>query len=184
VATEPAAVAAYIGIGSNLDDPERQVRAAVAELAGLPESRLIACSALYRTAPVGPQDQPDYVNAAARLETGLVAVDLLAALQGIERRHGRMRDGSRWGPRTLDLDILLFGGARIDRPGLHVPHRELANRSFVLVPLSDIAPPDLAVPGRGTLATLLGRCPREGVLHLAPAPGCDASGPLAECAAT
>ena len=186
MATEPGggAVAAYVGIGSNLADPELQVRRAFEALAGLPDSRLLACSPLYRTAPVGPQDQPDYVNAVARLETRLSAPGLLAVLQAIERSRGRVRDGSRWGPRILDLDILLFGGACIDRPGLHLPHPELANRAFALVPLADVAPADLSVPGLGSLASMLDRCPREGVERLGPGTGCDSSDRLAECAAT
>jgi 2-amino-4-hydroxy-6-hydroxymethyldihydropteridine diphosphokinase len=184
VATEPdsGTAVAYVGVGSNLHDPARQVLRAFEALAGLPSSRLLACSALYRTAPVGPQDQPDYVNAAARLETRLSAPDFLAALQGIERGQGRVRDGSRWGPRILDLDILLFGDLCIDRPGLRVPHPELANRAFALVPLADVAPADLNVPGQGALAELLARCPRHGVEGLEPGPDCDPAGPLAECA--
>ncbi len=174
-------VLAYVGIGSNLADPEAQVRRALAQLADLPQSELLACSRLYRTAPVGPQDQPDYVNAAVCLRTGLTAGGLLAALQGVERVHGRVRDGRRWGPRTLDLDILLYGESCIDRPGLRVPHPELANRAFVLVPLADIAPEALVVPGRGRLGELLARCPRAGV---APLPvgelDCEVARPLAE----
>jgi 2-amino-4-hydroxy-6-hydroxymethyldihydropteridine diphosphokinase len=184
VATEPGggAVVAYVGIGSNLHAPELQVRRAFEALAGLPSSRLVACSALYRTAPVGPRDQPDYVNAAACLETRLSAPDFLAALQQVERSRGRVRDGSRWGPRILDLDILLFGDLRVDRPGLHLPHPELANRAFALVPLADVAPADLSVPGLGALAELLARCPRLGVERLEPGPDCDPAGPPAECA--
>ena len=165
--TDPyGGVLAYVGIGSNLADPEGQVRRALVELAALPQSALVAGSRLYRTAPVGPQDQPDYVNAAVCLRTRLTAEGLLAALQRVERAHGRVRDGRRWGPRTLDLDILLYGEALIDRPGLRVPHPELANRAFVLVPLADIAPPRLAIPGGGSLAELIARCPCGGVAAL------------------
>jgi len=162
-------VPAYIGLGANLDDPRGQVERAAAELAALPHSRLTACSPLYRTAPVGPQDQPDYVNAAARLETRLAPLDLLAALQAIERRHGRVRDGCRWGPRTLDLDILLYGSLRLAQPGLHLPHVEMHRRAFVLVPLADIASADLLVPGHGVLGELLGSVDLAGIEPLPPA---------------
>jgi 2-amino-4-hydroxy-6-hydroxymethyldihydropteridine diphosphokinase len=180
---DPAAgVLAYVGIGSNLADPEAQVRRALVELAELPGTERLACSRLYRTAPVGPQDQPDYVNAAVCLRTRLTAEGLLAALQRVERAHGRVGDGRRWGPRTLDLDILLYGDACIDRPGLRVPHPQLANRAFVLVPLADIAP-SLVIPGRGPLVELLARCPCEGVALLpGPRPDCELVSPLAESA--
>lgn len=144
----------YIGLGANLDDPRRQVESAAAELDTLPRSRLAALSRLYRTAPVGPQDQPDFINAVARLETLLDPMSLLAALQRIERRHGRIRNGRRWGPRTLDLDILLFGDLSLDAPALTVPHPQMHRRAFVLVPLADIAPDALAVPGQGRLGDL------------------------------
>ncbi|MFB1487144.1 MULTISPECIES: 2-amino-4-hydroxy-6-hydroxymethyldihydropteridine diphosphokinase [unclassified Thiocapsa] len=161
--TRDAPVAVWIGLGSNLQEPEQQVRAAIGELAVLPESRLRAASRLYRTAPVGPSGQPDYVNAAASLETGLAPRALLAELHRIELAHGRRRDGTRWGPRILDLDILIYGDVRIEEPGLTIPHPEMARRAFVLVPLADVAPPDLAVPGVGILAELLERCERDGV---------------------
>jgi 2-amino-4-hydroxy-6-hydroxymethyldihydropteridine diphosphokinase len=182
VASEPRGpwTAAYLGIGSNLNDPLGQVNRAFAELAGLPRTRLSACSALYRTAPVGPQDQPDFVNAAARIETRLGPRDLLDALQGIERRHGRRRDGTRWGPRVLDLDILLYGDAVIERPGLRIPHPELANRAFVLVPLADIAQRDLSIAGRGTLGGLVAACCGQGIRRLGPAAGCERTAGLAE----
>jgi 2-amino-4-hydroxy-6-hydroxymethyldihydropteridine diphosphokinase len=158
-----APVAVWIGLGGNLQEPERQVRAAIGELAALPETRLRAASRLYRTAPVGPPGQPDYVNAAASLETGLAPRALLAELHRIEMAHGRRRDGTRWGPRILDLDILIYGDARIEEPGLTIPHPEMARRAFVLVPLAEVAPHDLAVPGVGILAELLERCERDGV---------------------
>jgi 2-amino-4-hydroxy-6-hydroxymethyldihydropteridine diphosphokinase len=161
-------VVTYIGLGSNLADPAAQVRQAMTDLAGLPETELLAQSALYRTAPVGPANQPDYVNAVVRLETRLSPRGLLEALQAIERAHGRQRDGTRWGPRTLDLDILLYGDECLAEPGLQIPHPEMGNRAFVLVPLADVAPRGLRVPGVGPLADLIERCPREGVTPMAP----------------
>jgi 2-amino-4-hydroxy-6-hydroxymethyldihydropteridine diphosphokinase len=163
----PTPVVAYIGLGSNLCDPEGQVRHAVTELARLPESEFLARSALYRTAPVGPADQPDYVNAVVSLATRLTPRGLLDALQAIERGHGRQRDGTRWGPRTLDLDILLYGDERVAEPGLQIPHPEMAGRAFVLVPLADVAPVGLRVPGLGSLTELVELCPRAGVSRLA-----------------
>jgi 2-amino-4-hydroxy-6-hydroxymethyldihydropteridine diphosphokinase len=159
-------VVAYVGIGSNLGDPEAHVRLACDDLAQVPGSRLRACSHLYRTAPVGPQDQPDFVNAAARLDTELSAAHLMNELKAIECRHGRVRDGRRWGPRTLDLDLLLYGDAVIEKPGLRVPHPAMANRAFVLVPLADVAPGELVIPGFGAIAELLARCPAVGISRL------------------
>ncbi|MFZ0789027.1 MAG: 2-amino-4-hydroxy-6-hydroxymethyldihydropteridine diphosphokinase [Chromatiaceae bacterium] len=159
-------VVAYVGLGSNLSDPTAQVRQAINELDGLPESELLARSPLYRTAPVGPADQPDYVNAVVRIKTRLSPRGLLEALQAIERAHGRQREGTRWGPRTLDLDILLYGEERLAEPGLHIPHPEMGNRAFVLVPLADVAPRGLQVPGVGSLAWLLEHCPRQGVIPM------------------
>jgi 2-amino-4-hydroxy-6-hydroxymethyldihydropteridine diphosphokinase len=161
--------AVYIGLGANLDDPRRHVERAAAELAGLPESRLERLSRLFRTAPVGPADQPDYINAAACLFTRLPPRVLLDALQAIERSHGRVRDGTtRWGPRTLDLDILLFGSRHSAWPGLTLPHPEIHQRAFVLVPLAEVASADLDVPGQGRLDTLLAAVPKDGVEPLAP----------------
>jgi 2-amino-4-hydroxy-6-hydroxymethyldihydropteridine diphosphokinase len=158
----------YIGLGANLDDPRAHVERAAIDLGELPASRLEALSRLYRTAPVGPPDQPDYINAAARLRTRLAPWGLLRALQAIERRHGRVRDGTRWGPRTLDLDILLFGARRVARPGLTLPHPEMRRRAFVLVPLAEVAPGALAIPGQGRLDALLAAVPKDGVAVLAP----------------
>jgi 2-amino-4-hydroxy-6-hydroxymethyldihydropteridine diphosphokinase len=162
---ERPAVSAFIGLGSNLDDPRRQVGRALEELAGLPETTLAAQSGLYRSAPMGPADQPAYINAVARLETRLAPEALLDALQAIEARHGRVRAGDRWGPRTLDLDILLYGDARIDSPRLRVPHPGLAARNFVLQPLAELAP-DLDIPGLGPLRDLLARCPAAALERL------------------
>jgi 2-amino-4-hydroxy-6-hydroxymethyldihydropteridine diphosphokinase len=147
---------AYIGIGSNLDDPERQVRAAIDALMHVPRTAFVRASRLYRTAPWGKTDQPAFVNAAVAVSTALPPRELLDALLAIERAHGRERDGERWGPRVIDLDILVFGDARIDEPGLRVPHPHLAGRAFVLLPLADLDP-DLEIPGFGPVRTLLER---------------------------
>jgi len=163
-------VVAYIGLGSNLGDPRAQVEEGIDELAALDGDHLLARSWLYATAPVGPIDQPDYVNAVVALQTRRSPVDLLGVLQAIERRHGRRRDGERWGPRTLDLDILLYGRRAVTVPGLILPHPQIRHRAFVLVPLADIAPLDLAVPGQGALGELLRACPMQGVARLAEPP--------------
>jgi 2-amino-4-hydroxy-6-hydroxymethyldihydropteridine diphosphokinase len=130
---------AYVGIGSNLQDPRAQVLAAFHELDRLPQTRVVKKSSLYRSAPVGHAAQPDFVNAVAQLETGLPAERLLAELQGVEARHGRERSFAN-APRTLDLDLLLFGDARLDTPELQVPHPRMHERAFVLRPLLEIAP--------------------------------------------
>ena len=145
--------AAYVGLGSNLEDPQGQVRRALDELAHITDTRVTVRSPLYKSAPLGPQDQPDYINAVAALDTALTPLALLAALRRIEQRHGRVRDGTRWGPRSLDLDILLYGDVVMDTPELTLPHPGLPERAFVLYPLFDIAP-HLAVPGRGTVREL------------------------------
>ncbi len=145
-------VPAYIGLGSNPDQPVSQLRRALKELDDVHHSRLAATSGLYRSAPMGPAGQPDYVNAVALLETRLAPLALLDALQAIEQRHGRLRR-QRWGPRTLDLDLLLYGDAVIASSRLTVPHPGLHERSFVLTPLAEIAP-KLRVPGHGSVAAL------------------------------
>jgi 2-amino-4-hydroxy-6-hydroxymethyldihydropteridine diphosphokinase len=157
-------VAAYIGLGSTLEDPRAQLQRAFVELAAIPASRLVQRSPLYRSDPIGPPDQPDYLNAVARLDTGLAAEDLLDALQAIEQAHRRQRE-LHWGPRTLDLDLLLYGAAIIASDRLQVPHPELARRAFVLYPLADIAP-QLQVPGLGSLTELLAACPPLGLERL------------------
>jgi len=145
---------AYIGLGSNLDDPQAQVRGALEALAELPGTRLVATSRLYRNPPMGPQDQPDYVNAVAAVSTQLEAGALLAELQAIERARGRVRGAERWGPRRIDLDLLVYGDAHIERSGLSVPHPGIAARAFVLVPLAEIAP-NLEIPTLGPVDRLL-----------------------------
>lgn len=156
-----AAVRAYIGLGSNLDDPAGQLCQAVTALARLPGTRLAACSRFYRSAPLGPQDQPDYVNAVAALDTELAPDVLLDALQVIETAQGRVRL-RRWGPRTLDLDILLYGDSVLATPRLSVPHPGLAERGFVLYPLAELAP-DLMLPDGRALAELLAKCDSAGL---------------------
>ena len=130
---------AYVGVGSNLEDPRTQVLTALEELGRLPETRLLKQSSLYRSAPLGHAEQPDFVNAVAQLETGLSAERLLAELQALEQRHGRKRSFAN-APRTLDLDLLLFGSASIDTAALKVPHPRMHERAFVLEPLLEIAP--------------------------------------------
>ena len=149
---------AYIGLGSNLADPQAQLHRALTELAQLPQSRLLAQSSLYRSAPMGPQAQPDYFNAVAALETDLSPLALLAELQALETAHQRVR-GEHWGPRTLDLDLLLYADQCIDLPTLKIPHPGLYERNFVLYPLAEIAP-GLEIPGFGALGELLARCER------------------------
>jgi len=148
---------AYIGLGSNLDDPATQIRAGMTALARLAETRVEACSSLYRSAPVGRQDQPDFVNAVCRVRTGLAPAALMHDLLEIESQHGRERRGEKGGPRTLDLDLLLYGAEAIHSAALIVPHPRLHERAFVLYPLSELEP-DLVIPGHGPLHELLAGC--------------------------
>lgn len=151
---------AYIGIGSNLEQPVAQVRSALKALARLPESTLERHSALYRSAPWGNPRQPEFVNAVACLQTCLAPQRLLDALLRIERAAGRTRGAERWAARVLDLDILVFGNACIEEPGLRVPHPHLHERAFVLRPLAEIAP-QLFIPGLGSVAALLAGVARD-----------------------
>ncbi|WP_271409214.1 2-amino-4-hydroxy-6-hydroxymethyldihydropteridine diphosphokinase [Pseudomonas sp. Q1-7] len=155
----------YIGLGSNLAEPVSQLRGALAALGEIPRTHLAAVSSLYASDPLGPPDQPRYVNAAAALDTGLTPLELLDALQAIELSQGRVRKDERWGPRTLDLDILLFGQRRIDEPRLQVPHYHMHARAFVLYPLAELAS-DLRLPDGRPLQALLERCPFEGLERL------------------
>ena len=139
---------AYVGLGSNLHGPAGQLQAAIEMLGTLARTRLIAQSSLYRSAPFGGIEQPDFMNAAVSLLTQLTAQELLA-----EMRRGRDRDEVRWGPRVLDLDLLVYGGMTIAEPDLVVPHPGIAERNFVLLPLQEIAP-ELVIPGLGRLASL------------------------------
>lgn len=147
---------AYIALGSNLASPLTQVTAAIEALGAIPDSRIVAVSGFYRTPPLGPQDQPDYLNAAVALETTLTADALLDHTQRIELDQGRVRKEERWGPRTLDLDMMLFGDETIATPRLTVPHYDMKNRGFMLWPLFEIAP-ELRFPDGETLASVLAR---------------------------
>ncbi|MGQ0656555.1 MAG: 2-amino-4-hydroxy-6-hydroxymethyldihydropteridine diphosphokinase [Chromatiales bacterium] len=159
-------VRAYIGLGSNLEAPREQVWRALEELAALPQTALVARSSLYRSDPMGPPDQPDYINAAAALDTALMPHALLDALLAIERAHGRVRGPTRWGPRTLDLDLLLYGERQISDGRLTVPHPGIAERAFVLYPLAELDA-GLIVPGKGPIKHLLQACPQGGLERLA-----------------
>lgn len=149
-------VRAYIGVGANLGDPAATVRAALGALEGLPDSRLLAASSLYRSAPVGLKNQPDFVNAVVLLETDLGAHALLDQLFAIEKRFGRRRDFHH-APRTLDLDLLTYGSLEHADPRLTLPHPHMHERAFVLVPLLEIDP-DAEIPGRGRAAALVEAC--------------------------
>ena len=157
---------AFIGLGSNQADPSAQLAGAVARLAALPKTELVAQSPFYCSKPVGPQDQPDFVNGAAWLRTELSALELLDQLQAIEQAHGRKRI-QHWGPRTLDLDLLLYGNDVIASERLTVPHAELANRDFVLQPLLDLEP-GLVLPDGRTIAQLRQQCPDNHLEKLNP----------------
>ncbi len=148
---------AYVGLGSNLDDPPGQLRRALAALARLPRTRLVASSGFFRNPPMGSAAQPYFVNAVAAMLTGLTARALLEALKDIERAHGRVRDpAARWGPRVLDLDLLVYGQVQLEEDGLTLPHPGIAERNFVLFPLREIAP-GLTIPGHGPIGELLAR---------------------------
>ncbi|MEQ9464815.1 MAG: 2-amino-4-hydroxy-6-hydroxymethyldihydropteridine diphosphokinase [Haliea sp.] len=153
---------AYIALGSNLENPAQQLQAATDALAALAEVRIIAGSSVFRSAAVGPGEQPDYLNAVVALDTSLAAEDLLDRLQAIEQARGRERN-IRWGPRTLDLDILLYGDQQICSPRLQVPHPAMAQRHFVLYPLAEVCPREWVLPGGDTLAALLSRCSTDGL---------------------
>jgi len=152
---------AYIGLGSNLDDPQAQIKTAIKDIASMTQTDLLQSSSLYKSPPMGPQDQPDYINAVVCVETLLSAHELLDSLQTIEQQHGRIRK-RHWGERTLDLDILLFADKVIADERLTVPHPGLAERAFVVYPLAEIAP-DLIISGLGELKQILAKCPLEGL---------------------
>ena len=152
----------YIGIGSNQAEPVKQAEQAIAALKTLPKTRLTNCSSLYCSTPMGPQDQPDYINAVAELDTRLSALELLDALQQIELSQGRVRKENRWGPRTLDLDILLYGAQEINNTRLTIPHYGIKEREFVLYPLLEIAA-DLVLPDGSVLSQLAAECDKNGL---------------------
>lgn len=153
---------AYIGVGSNLDDPRKQVIQAFAELARLPDTRVILTSPIYVSRPFGPVKQADFANAVAGVLTQLEPRALLAGLRSLEAARGRPVQRERWGPRIIDLDVLVYGRERLDDPELTLPHPGIVERNFVLYPLADIAP-DLDIPGLGRVAELKGRVTAEGI---------------------
>ena len=158
-------VTAYIALGANLEDPVVQVRAGLAALATLPDTQLLMQSSLYRTAPVGYADQPDFINAVAAVDTELSPRELLDALLAIEMNHGRVRQFAN-APRTLDLDVLLYDDVEVNESGLTIPHPRMHERAFVLAPLAEIAPL-CEIPGHGRVSDLLRGLDPRGVTRLA-----------------
>jgi 2-amino-4-hydroxy-6-hydroxymethyldihydropteridine diphosphokinase len=152
------AVDVYIGLGSNLSDPQQQVTRALQELGEILDTQLLAASSLYVSKPMGPSDQPDYINAVAKISTSLKPEALLKALQNIEQKHERQRKGERWGPRTLDLDIILYADEQVETKMLQIPHYGIAEREFVLIPLQELQA-DLMIPGKGSLESLIAQLP-------------------------
>jgi 2-amino-4-hydroxy-6-hydroxymethyldihydropteridine diphosphokinase len=157
-------VRAFVGLGGNEGDVRTGLVEALQALAGLPQTTRVRQSALYRTPAWGRTDQPDFLNAVVELQTRMPAPELLAALLQIERRFGRDRENEheRWGPRTLDLDLLVYGDLTVDEPGLTLPHPRMHERAFVLVPLAEIAP-TLQVPGHGAVSALLATVDTAGI---------------------
>lgn len=156
---------AYVGVGSNLDDPATQVQRALVALAGLPQSRLLRRSSLYGSKPMGPAAQPDFVNAVAALLTQLEVMEFFAQLRQLERALGRTPPRERWGPRRIDLDLLLFAQLHLDSEQLRLPHPGIVERNFVLYPLAEVAP-ELPVPGCGLVAELASRVSPAGIWRL------------------
>ncbi len=155
---------ACIALGANIGEPLRRIGAGFSALAALPDTRLLARSSLYRSAPVGYADQPDFINAVAMIETTLAPHALLVALLDIERANGRVREFPN-APRTLDLDIVLYGDVVLQESGLTIPHARMLERAFVMVPLAEIAP-DAVVPGRGRVGDLVGRIDAGSIAQL------------------
>ena len=153
---------AYIGLGSNLDDPDQQIEHAIQKVSQLTDCKVSACSSLYTSKPMGPQDQPDYMNAVIAIETSLSAIDLLDRLQAIELQFGRVRKEERWGARVLDLDILLFANQVINSERLTVPHYGMKQREFVIYPLLEINP-DLTMPDGTIVMNLQKVVPKNGI---------------------
>ncbi|HET6546758.1 MAG TPA: 2-amino-4-hydroxy-6-hydroxymethyldihydropteridine diphosphokinase [Rhodanobacteraceae bacterium] len=158
---KPGEALAYVALGSNLADPVRQVQLALTALEEQAGVQLLRRSRLYRSVPWGIVDQPDFVNATAELATSLSPRALLDALLRIERAQGRRRSGERWGPRVIDLDLLLYDQLARDEPGLSLPHPRMAERPFVLAPLAELVP-QMRIPGQGTVAQLLGAIDSRG----------------------
>ena len=159
---------AFIALGANLDHPGRQIEAGIRELAVLPQTRVVCRSSLYRSAPVGYADQPDFINAVVQIETGLKPRELLEALLAVEQRHGRVRDFPN-APRTLDLDLALYGSLVLHEHGLTIPHPRMHERAFVIVPLAEIAPEAL-IPGHGMARELLRGVDAASVIRLTEVP--------------
>ncbi len=158
-------VTAYIGLGSNLEEPTHQIRKGIVALAQLPQTQVLVCSSLYRSAPVGVTAQPDFINAVCTIETRLPAFELMRRLLEIERQHGRVRGAEKGEARTLDLDLLLYGLEIVATTELTLPHPRMHERAFVLAPLAEIAP-SLDIPGRGPVTTLLRSCAGQRVERL------------------
>ncbi len=160
---EPAQV--YVALGCNLGSRHKNLSSAVGALGSHRQITDLRCSSVYETLPMGPQDQPDYLNAVVKFQTDLDPLALLDVLQDIETHHGRVRTGERWGPRTLDLDLLLYADHVIDTPRLTVPHPGIADRSFVLLPLAELTP-DLTIPALGEVSDLVGQCQQFDIRRL------------------
>jgi 2-amino-4-hydroxy-6-hydroxymethyldihydropteridine diphosphokinase len=160
-------IPAYVAVGSNLGDPEARVEEAFDRMSRIRDTRLVMRSLLYRTRPMGPQDQPEFVNAAAGLLTSLGPRELLNELQAIQQAMGREPPPVRWGPRIIDLDLLVHGSTTCDEPGLKLPHPGIHERNFVLYPLAAFAP-ELHIPGRGRVADLAGKVGAAGLEQLSP----------------
>lgn len=156
----------YIGLGSNLENPIEQIKQARLSLASHQHISELGFSSLYASPPMGPRDQPDFINAAMRVDTDLSALELLRVLQNIENTQGRVRKAARWGARTLDLDLLLYANQQIELTDLIVPHIGLPERAFVLYPLQEIATEDLFIPGQGSIKQLVSQCPLNGLEKL------------------
>ncbi len=156
IKTEPV-FTVFIGLGSNLENPVQQIRTAIGTIQANKGINLVKASSLYKTAPVGPEGQPDYINAVVEVQTTMQPQALLATLQTIENQHGRKRQ-LHWGARTLDLDILLFDEQVISQPNLVIPHAHISERNFVLIPLLEITDDSLMIPGKGQLNDLLQQC--------------------------
>ncbi|WP_321283227.1 2-amino-4-hydroxy-6-hydroxymethyldihydropteridine diphosphokinase [uncultured Vibrio sp.] len=155
-------ITAYIAVGSNLADPVSQAKQAIEALKTLPESTFVKASQLYSSTPMGPQNQPDYINAVVAIETNLTPLQLLDCTQAIEQEQGRVRKDERWGPRTLDLDIVLYGNEVINSERLTIPHYGMKEREFVLYPLAEIAP-SLQLPDGTEVSSLLNQVDRNGL---------------------